>query len=130
SRDTMKRSVEQVFTQLEDGCALIDEPSLRKVLTWRPPQPQPEFFIALKLFDATGQPLVDRPFLREIVLALQCRPEAERTGKAIVAHFAEAPYGWPERAVKAGLGALLRGRRLAVKLPEGGAIRAETDPKA
>jgi hypothetical protein len=73
---------------------------------------------------------VDRPFLKEITLALQGRPENERTGNAIIAHFEAPPYGWPERAVKAGIAALLRGRRLLVKLADGTILRTPTDPKA
>ncbi len=129
-RDTMKQAVAQVFPQLEDGAVEIKENELRRVLTWRPPQPQPEFFASLKLFDADGHPLVDRPFLNEIALALQGRPETDRTGKAVVSRLGGAPWGWPERAVKAGLGVLLRGRRLVVRLAEGGAIRSETDARA
>jgi len=129
-RDTLLDAVDQVYPQLRDGCVLLDEASLRKVFTWRSPQPQPDFMATLKLFDAGGQALLDRPFLKEIVLALQGRPEAQRTGKAIVEALQKPPYGWPERAIKAGFGALLRGRRLTVRLADGGLIRAETDAKA
>jgi hypothetical protein len=129
-RDTLREAVDQVYPQLEDGCVLLDEASLRKVLTWRPPQPQPDFMASLKLFDGGGQALLDRPFLKEIVLALQGRPEAQRTGKAVVESLQKPPYGWPERAVKAGLGALLRARRLTARLADGGVIRSETDAKA
>jgi hypothetical protein len=129
-RDTLRDAASQVFTQFEDGGVVFDEAGLRKVLTWRPPQPQPDFFAALKLFDADGHSLVDRPFLKEITLALRGRTEADRTGKAVLGHFEAAPYGWPERAVKAGLAALLRGRRLVVRLQDGGTIRSEADPKA
>ena len=85
---------------------------------------------ALKLFDDGGQPLLDRPFLKEILLSLQGRPEAKRTGKALLESFDEPPHGWPERAVKAGFGALLRARRLTARLTDGSVIRSETDPKA
>lgn len=129
-RETMKEAVDVVFEQLEEGCVILDDAGLRKVLAWRPPQSQPEAFTALKLFDTTGHPLIDRPFLKELTLSLQGRPEAERTGKAILERFARAPFGWPERAVKAGIGALLRARRLAVRLSDGTVLRSETDPKA
>lgn len=129
-RETMRQAVAQVFPQLDDGCVVIDEAALRRTLSWRPPQPQPEFFGTLRLFDGDGHPLVDRPFLSEIILALQGRPEHDRTGSAILAHFNAAPYGWPERAVKAGLAALLRGRRLTVRPREGGPIQSEVDPRA
>jgi len=85
---------------------------------------------ALKLFDGGGQALLDRPFLKEIILALQGRPEAQRTGKAVLEHLNRPPHGWPERAVKAGLGALLRARRLTVRLADGAVIRSESDAKA
>lgn len=128
-RDTMRQAVDQVFPQIGDGLVILDEATLRKVMTWKPPQPQPEFFATLKLFDADGHPLVDRPFLKEITLALQGRPEAERTGKEFLARICGAT-GWPERAVKAGVAALLRGRRLVVNLQEGGTIRSEADARA
>lgn len=129
-RDTMREAVAQVFPQLEDGCVAINETELRRTLSWRPPQPPPEFFGALRLFDADGHPLVDRPFLAEIILGLKGRPEHDRTGTAVLAHFTAAPYGWPERAVKAGLAALLRGRRIVVRPREGGPIPSEADPRA
>jgi len=129
-RDTLSAAVDRVYPQLEDGCVQVDDPSLRKVLTWRPPQPQPEFMIALKLFDDGGQPLLDRPFLKEVMLALQGRSEAKRTGRASLDSLSVPPYGWPERAVKAGFGALLRARRLTVRLSDGSILRSEADPKA
>lgn len=129
-KETMKQAVNQVFTQIDIGSAQVDEAGLKKVFSWRPPQSQPTFFSTLKLFDADGHPLVDRPFLKEIMLVLQGRPENERVGTAIIDHFAAPLYGWPERAVKAGIAALLRGRRLTVKLADGTIIRAPTDPKA
>jgi hypothetical protein len=129
-RDTLREAVDQLYPQLEEGCVILDDASLRKVLTWRPPHPQPDFMASLKLFDGGGQPLLDRPFLKEIVLALQGRPEAQRTGKAVVEFLQKPPFGWPERAIKAGLGALLRARRLTARLADGGVIRSETDAKA
>ena len=109
----MKKAVGQVFTQIDIGSAQVDEVGLKKVFSWKLPQAQPPFFSTLKLFDADGHPLVDRPFLKEISLALQGCPENERTGNAIIEHFEAPEYGWPERAVKAGVAALLRGRRLS-----------------
>lgn len=129
-KDTMKQAVDQVFTQIDVGSAQVDEAGLRKVFSWKPPQAQPSFFSTPKLFDADGHPLVDRSFLKEITLALQGRPENERTGNAIIEHFEAPPYGWPERAVKAGIAALLRGRRLIVKLADGTLLRTPNDPKA
>ncbi|MHB1046354.1 MAG: BREX system P-loop protein BrxC [Thermoanaerobaculia bacterium] len=129
-RETMKEAVALVFEQLEDGCVVLDEAALRKVLAWRPPAPQPDYFATLKLFDSGGQPLLDRPFLKEVALAIQGRPEMERTGKAVLEKLSRAPYGWPERAIKAGIGALLRARRITVRLPDGSVVRSESDPKA
>jgi hypothetical protein len=126
----MKQAVDQVFTQIDIGSAQVDEAGLKKVFSWKPQQSQPPFFSTLKLFDADGHPLVDRPFLKEISLALQGRPESERVGNAIIEHFEAPPYGWPERAVKAGIAALLRGRRLTVKLADGTLLRTPNDPKA
>ncbi len=129
--ETMREALDQVFPHLEDGSASLDDASLRKVFTWKPPQAQPDFMSGLKLFDAGGAALVDRPFLKEIELALKLfAQENQRTGKALVEHFARPPYGWPERVVKAGLGALLRARRVIVKLSDGGILRSETDAKA
>lgn len=127
---SLRNAVEQVYPQLSDGCVPLDDAALRKVFSWRSPQPQPDAISKLKLFDAHGQILVDRAFLSEIVLGLKGRSEADRTGKAILERFAASPYGWPERAVKAGLGALLRGRRLTVRLADGTLLRSEADPKA
>jgi hypothetical protein len=129
-KEMMTAAVGQVYPQLEDGCVQVDEAGLRRVLAWKPPQAQPEFLSALKVFDDGGQPLLDRPFLKEILLSVQGRPEAKRTGKALLESFAEPPHGWPERAVKAGFGALLRARRLTVRLTDGSIIRSEADPKA
>ncbi len=129
-RESMNEAVALVFEQLEDGCVILDDPALRKVLSWRPPAQQPDYFATLKLFDAGGQPLLDRPFLKEVTLALQGRPEGERTGKAVLEKLSRAPYGWPERAIKAGVGALLRARRITVRLPDGAVLRSESDPKA
>jgi hypothetical protein len=129
-KEMMSLAVSRVYPQLEDGCVQVDEAGLRRVLTWKPPQPLPEFLSSLRVFDDSGQPLLDRPFLKEILLSVQGRPEAKRTGRALLESFAEPPHGWPEKAVKAGFGALLRARRLTVRLTDGSVIRSETDPKA
>jgi len=129
-RETMKAALDQVFSEIATGSALVDEAGLKKVFSWQPPSSQPDFFATLKLFDAGGRPLSDRPFLKEIALALRGRMERDRTGAALLEHFLEPPYGWPERAVKAGFGALLRGRLLTVKLADGTVLRAPGDQKA
>ena len=126
-RDTMNAVVDQVFTEIDAGCVSVDDSTLRKVLTWQPGQAQPDAFQKLKLFDASGHPLVDRAFLKELVLGLRGRSEADRTGRAFLERFRAAPFGWPENAVKAGLGALLRGRRLLVRLADGTPIRTVND---
>jgi hypothetical protein len=129
-KNVMKQAVDQVFTQIDIGAVQVDEATLKKVFSWKPPQPQPKPFLDLKLFDPSGHPLVDRAFLKEIVLTLKGRPENERTGNAILERFNGVPYGWPERAVRAGLAALLRGRRLTVKLADSTVLRAPSDAKA
>lgn len=47
----------------------------------------------------------------------------------MVQHFGAAPYGWPERSVRAGLLALLRGRWLTVRLADGAVVRKQDDPR-
>src|SRR3989442_13295032 len=105
----MKQAVDQVCTQIDIGSAQVDEAGLKKVFSWKSQQSQPPFFSTLKLFNADGHPLVDRPFLKEISLALQGRPENERVGNAIIEHFEGPPYGWPERAGKPGVWRIPRG---------------------
>lgn len=129
-RETMRRAAGQVFADQEYGLAQVDEVGLKRVFTWKPGQTPPDFFAKLHLFDSDGHPLVDRRFLKELILALQGRPENQRTGNALLEQFNAIPFGWPERAVKAGLGALLRGRQLVVRLPDGAVLRSEKDPRA
>lgn len=129
-REIIHQAVSKVFTQIDIGLAQIDEVGLKKVFSWKPPAAPPSFFTKLKLFDADGNPALDRAFLREIMLALRGRPEKERLGLALLEHFARVPYGWPERAVKAGLGALLRGRRLTATLQDRTVLRTPADSKA
>jgi predicted transcriptional regulator len=129
-RETLRDAVEQVYPQLEEGCVVIDESSLRKVFSWKSGQQQPEFVADLHLFDLSGQVLVDRPFLKELSLAVLNRSEPARTGKALIERFGQPPWGWPERAVKAGYGALLRARRITVRLGDGSVLRSDNDPKA
>src|SRR5262249_11370552 len=112
------------------GSALVDDAGLKKVFTWKPPQPPPDFFGTLKLFDAGARAMTDRPFLKEILLALRGRPEKDRTGWAILDHFQAPPYGWPERAVKAGLAALMRARLVTARLADGTVLRKPDDVKA
>lgn len=128
-KSTLKEAVDQVYTQIEIGQVQVDDGDLRKLLRWAPPQAMPDFVNRLKLFDAAARPLTDRAFLKEIQLAIKSSPEKDRTGVALLQHFQNAPYGWPERAVKAGLATLLRGRLVAVKLADGTTLRKADDDR-
>lgn len=127
--DVMKRAVADVFSDLEYGAAQVDDATLRKLRTWAPPQALPKVAKDLKLFDDKGKLLADHAFLKKLQQALQSRPENERTGAVMVQHFGAAPYGWPEKAVRAGLLALLRGRWLTVRLADGAVVRKQDDPR-
>ena len=122
------QAVTQVFTQLPDGDVAVEDP--RKVLTWKTSQPLPEAFRKLQLLEAaSGRVLHDRPFLKELQLFLRGRRENERTGKAILEQLRAIPYGWPEGAIKAGLAALLRSRRILVR-PAGEQAIVAADERA
>jgi hypothetical protein len=71
--------------------------------------------------------LVDGAFLKELQNQLRTLSEANRTGKLFLERLKAIPFGWPEGAVKAGLAALLRARRLIVRLPNAPAITIEDE---
>jgi hypothetical protein len=127
--EVMKRAAGDVFTELEYGSAQVDDVALKKLRTWAPPQALPKVAKDLKLFDDKGKLLADHAFLKKLQQALKAKSETDRTGTSIVQHFNAAPYGWPERAVRAGLLALLRGRWLTVRLADGAVVRKQDDPR-
>jgi hypothetical protein len=113
-KQRMAVAVDRVFTQIEEGDVAVQDPE--KVLGWKSSQPLPEPYRRLRLFDASNeQVLLDGAFLKELQIVIRAQPEKDRTGKALLERLRAIPYGWPEGAVKAGLGALLRARRIRVR---------------
>jgi hypothetical protein len=124
-RARLLAAVQRTFTELEVGDVVVDDP--RRALTWKPSQTLPEPFKKLALYDASGTVLVGRAFLKALLDDLRGRLENDRTGARILERFERIPYGWPENAVKAGFGALLRARRIVVRVPGSPPIATEDD---
>lgn len=128
-RRVLESARESVFTEMDTGLHNVDDVALKRLFSWIPPQPLPDVASRLGLFDAEGH-LLERAIVREVLLTLKSKKDNERTGAAILAVFEDVPFGWPQRVVRAALGALLRARRITVQLSSGERLRSHLDKAA